>query len=100
MKLYFNGTTNGEYIYINTISFRLMSGKIITIDRDESFYSINKDGLFTMEWKNIYIWDKEEPTYLYNEKDLGLFKDALIESVDIEDDAPEGYTVKITGWHF
>ena len=101
MKLYFKGHINGKYPYINTITFRTASGGLIVIDRDETDYTIETDGSFTMEWSGVYIWNGEEPDYLYyDNEDEDIFVGAIIESLDIEDDAPEGYKMTITEWNY
>lgn len=102
MKISFTAATNKEYVMINTAEFDLQCGIRVTVDRDETEWSI-KDGILEMEWNGCYLWEinginiSDGPVYL-NESAPELFKGAVLAGFNIEDDADENYTV--TGIRF
>lgn len=91
MRIEFEGITNSKDVYINTATFRLPSGREVTVDRDRTEWSVSDAGILRMEWKNCYIWDEEEARYEFPKE----FDDAEFVSIEVEDDAPEGYEVEI-----
>lgn len=103
MRIYFSGITNKNYCMINSITFRLPNGCSLTIDRDETEYTIEDDGEISMTWYGCYLWEidgyniVDHPAYL-NDDGAGLLEGAELESVNLEDDADEDYYVIITSW--
>lgn len=98
----FYGKTNRDYVLINTITFRLKSGKEVTIDREYTGYNIDGDGNLSMTWKGCYFWDDEHddpnnPAYL-TEEDISELADAELVYVYIDDDADSDYEVTIEAW--
>ena len=92
MNLSFHGKTNKDYVMVNTITF-LVNGKLVTVDREYTTYIINGNDL-CMVWHHVYSWDGS------NENDLteNEIKDALLEYIDLEDDADSDYKLTITDW--
>lgn len=98
----FTGKTNKNYVMINTMTFRLKSGKEVTIDRMYTGYDIDEDGNLGMTWKGCYFWDDEHddpnnPAYLTEEDEMEIAEAELL-NVDIEDDADDDYEVVICSW--
>lgn len=106
MKIEFTGTYKNkivekESLYLNTISIKRNDGKIVTIDRNETDYTI-ENGIVDILFRGIYEWDCETAIYP-NNKDIDLYNNALIIGYEIEDDAPSGYDLiiekqKISAW--
>ena len=48
-----------------------------------------------MTWKGCYIWNGEDQNYELEAKD---FEGAELVSLDLEDDVPEKYEVKVRAW--
>lgn len=100
MKIEFSGTYKNkvveeESLYLNTITIKRNDGKIVTIDRDETFYTAEK-GDVDILFRGIYEWNGEEKLYP-KYKDIDLYNEAEIINYEIEDDAPEGYDLTIEG---
>jgi len=97
VEINFEGTTNKDYLMVNTARFRYPDGREVTIDRDATYYDI-EDGSLSMEWCGCYIWNEEdeapEPRYLTAEDADELAKAELI-GLELEDDADEDYSVEI-----
>ena len=93
----FYGKTNKSYVMINVFVFRLKNGKEVTLDRDYTGYSIDKDNL-SMTWKGCYYWDGESRNYISGEDIKDLRKAELIR-IELEDDADPDYTVEINSWY-
>ena len=97
MQLTFTAKTNKDYVMINTAEFRLKDGTLLTIDRDETRYSI-ENGILQMEWTGCYLWEINsinifnEPAYL-NEDSIKLFEAAELFKLNLEDDADSDYEV-------
>ena len=92
----FAGTTNKDYVMINTMTFRLKTGKEVVLDRDYTGYTI-EGGNLGMTWRGCYYWDGETASYL-TEDDLNDLREADLICVDLEDDADEDYEVVIESW--
>lgn len=98
MKIYFRVITNKNHLpdmYINTVTIKTRSGKYV-IDRDITYAEEvrhNKDNHeIIMVFVNPYIWDGENCNYI---KDENFFDGASVSSIEVEDDAPSGYEVKL-----
>jgi len=99
----FSGKTNKDYIWINTLTFRLKSGKEVTIDREWTQYSIEEDGSFGMTWRGCYFWDDEHNNcnnlaYL-TEEDMTEIENAELVDIYVDEDADTDYEVTIDGWY-
>lgn len=95
MKLTFEGVTNNSDIWINDISFRLVSGEVITVNRTITKYVI-ENGYLSMIWYGCYIRKPgKKSDYTIKAKDLNGAE--LIE-ISSRDDAPDRYFAKITLW--
>ena len=106
MKIEFQGSydnkiTEQNGIMLNTISVKLKSGKILTLDRDETNFTLN-DGVAYIMFRNTYAWDSNNSisNYNLNPKD---FDNATLIDYEIEDDAPDDYDLtiapqKISAW--
>ncbi len=95
MRISFTGRQKGSDVpYLNLAVFRLPDGKRIRVDRDETDYDF-EDGDLSMEWRGCYVWDGEKPDYDITPEAL---KDAVLEEVEIEDDAPEGYSFTLISY--
>ena len=92
VEINFEGTTNKDYLMVNTARFRYPDGREVTIDRDATYYDI-ENGKLSMEWCGCYIWD-EDAQYLTEEDAEELAKAELI-GLELEDDADEDYCVDI-----
>ena len=94
MRICFKGTTNKNYVMINTLILKNKkdeSKPVIVIDRDLTEYTIEDDGTIKMEWRGCYIWDGENPNYNINDLDLNDYE----ATIEAEDDAPEDYELEI-----
>lgn len=93
-------------VMINSLVFLLKDGSYLTVDRDETCTNAVVEGkYFSMIWKNCYLWsicDRNifgDNGYRITDIDaINEFKE-LVAGVtayfEIEDDAPEGYEVKL-----
>lgn len=103
MTMYFDGKFNANidgFSFINTIDFvNKRTGKIITIDRDESDISWEDDGTFSARWKGCYIWDGHGRNYDVCAPDMAEYD---ICGIDYDDDfcVPDDFMVEITGYEF
>lgn len=79
---------NCHGIWLNTITLKLQDGTCVLLDRDETLY----DGENGMEWRGLYIWDGETENHDF---DPEIFRNAVVESYEIEDDVEEGYDIVI-----
>ena len=100
MRIEFKGTTNKDYVMVNTAKFRLKNGSVITIDRDETEYTV-EDGKIDMLWRGCYLWAIDDfnitgdDAYITDAKEfMALVNDAKLE-LELEDDADEDYWVHI-----
>ena len=92
MRICVKGTTNKNYVMINTLILKNKKdeSKVIVIDRDLTEYTI-EDGIIKMEWRGCYVWDGENPNYNINDLDLNDYE----ATIEAEDDAPEDYELEI-----
>lgn len=104
MRIEFSAKTNKDYCMINTATFYLKEGGSVTLDRDNSFYSI-VDGKLEMEWEGIYIWEVNEecifincPNLIYPGSDLVSLLEGAYVKLNLEDDADEDYAVTDIQW--
>ena len=82
--------------FVATATLRTRDGRELTLDRDMTGYSLYEEGkLFGvgMTWRGLYLWDGERADYNVTPE---LFYGAAI-SLVVEDDAPEGYSLKLYG---
>ena len=94
MKICFTGTTNKNYVMVNTLILKNNKDESkpdIVIDRDLTEYTIEDDGTIKMEWRGCYVWDGENPNYNINDLDLNDYE----ATIEAEDDAPEDYELEI-----
>lgn len=76
--------------YLNQAVFRLKDGSEIKVDREETEYSYEEDKeRLEMAWNNCYIWNGKECDH---DIDPEMFKGSVLKEIEIEDDAPEGYS--------
>lgn len=77
IKLCFEGkiheTESSKGICLNSIKVRLRGGRIITLDRDRTDYTVS-NGRFTMEWSGVYIWNSGtiDREYIANSNNVEL----------------------------
>ena len=106
MRLIIEGKTNKDTVMINTAKLTLPDGNVLTIDRDNTEYTI-EDGNIYMTWDYCYLWavndidiftviayldgDNEELISILNQGKLKL---------ELEDDADPDYKVKVKEWSF
>ena len=101
MRLYLLCETNAKLAMVNTATFKLANGDTVVIDRDVTeygftYYTGASEGYFLdMTWKNCYIWNGDYPFYGIEAND---FEGAELVSLDVEDDAPKDYKIKVIGW--
>ena len=102
MRFYFRVKTNLEVPMINYAVFRFNGGPPVFIDRDTTWFSVEKteDGMYEMgmDWSGCYIWNGEEPQYLgYG---IDPTEDVDFVGFELEDDAGEEYFVEVldVGW--
>ncbi len=95
MNIYFEGKTNYREIMVNNATFILKDGSKVTVDRDETGFSFNGNNKFEMQWSGIYIWDGEKGNYV---EDESIFDGAILDEIEIEDDAPADYRLTVTKW--
>ena len=101
VRLYFDCETNMKLARVNTAIFIFADGDIVIIDRDITEYGFvhhtgASEGYFLdMTWKGCYIWNGEDQNYELKAKD---FEGAELVSLDLEDDVPEKYEVKVRAW--
>ena len=89
MRISFNCTTNVGIPYINIATFLKKDGTRVVVDREITEYTYDKKtGKMSMEWRGCYIWDGESESYDFP---YDIFNGAVLESLEIEDDAPEKY---------
>ena len=92
MRIVITAETNCPTPYVNTAQFMTKYGELI-IDRDRTEWSYNEaDNIMTMEWIGCYIWDGETENY---DIPAGAFDTAVLNSIEIEDDAPEDIVFKV-----
>jgi hypothetical protein len=102
MIIYFECSTNGTDVRINTLKIKLKGGSVLTIDRDWTEFNI-ENGKLTMTWRDCYLWaldgwnifgegyrlDYYSIEELKNMIEYGYFE------FEIEDSADEDYYVTI-----
>lgn len=92
MTLTITAITNHDTPYLNTLTLLTDDGKYVVLDRQCTEYTYDKiTGRMTMDWVNLYIWDGE--TENYNIPD-DIFDNAIVTKIEVEDDAPAGYTFR------
>lgn len=97
-----NGACGLTSPYINYAKFRLPSGSIVTVDRQETDYNMDEDTL-SMEWCDCYLWEIDDINIFDKEYPLGedavsLFSQAGLLELSIEDDAPADWKVNVVSW--
>ena len=102
MRISFRCKTNKDYVMINTATFALAGGGTVTIDRNETSYSIS-DGILDMEWRDCYLWrindvNVNEQCALFDGDADGLLDGAELIELELEDDADEDYEVAVISW--
>lgn len=105
MRLNITGKTNKDYVMINTAKLTLPDGNVLTIDRDNTEYSI-EDGNICMNWDYCYLWAVNDidvfmvKAYLDNNQELiSILNQGKLE-LELEDDADPDYKVKVKEWSF
>ena len=94
MRIAFTGTTNDDFIWVNSITFQLKDGNVVSIDRNRTEYIV-ADGEYEMIWNACYALNGRKHDYGLSWK---MFEDAKILHVDISDAAPENYGFDISFW--
>ena len=96
MKIVFTGKSNDSVVKINTATFKLSNGDIVTVDRDNTrtLYNFNNDKIL-MVWSNVYLWDGKCADY-----DIGadLFEEFV--EFEYEDEADEDYYFDVEDFEF
>ena len=102
MRIEFEAKTNWNECRINKAYFKAVDGSIIGVDRMYTDYDINDDDL-SMDWRGCYIWEvdgcmpfasEKEALTVFNEYRMQqLLKGAEFQYFELEDDAPENYSV-------
>lgn len=102
MKIDLYGTMSENNVYINTLLFKDKSGVLYNIDRELTSWDYDKESKeFGMTWHGCYIWDSDkydEDAYYLNDnnvKDVDFINSLTFVEAEIEDDAPEDYSVTI-----
>ena len=105
MQIELKGKTNSEWIFLNTIILVVGGGRTgkpereITLDREETGWSIDDEGNINITFETPYIWDGEGMEY-----DGWTIVNAIDEAryfyAEIEDDAPADYKLKVTELSF
>ena len=88
-------TTFEAYPYVNTITFRLKDGREITVDRDSTAWDSVGSNMYWMQWNACYAWDGETMDY---DLTKNMFYYAEIIDIDIEDEAPEEWSIEINSF--
>lgn len=76
--------------WLNTALIKTKNNSIVAIDRERTEWVEEKDGSYTMLWKNVYLWETSSiygPIYLSENR----VKELLRNSVDIDFDVQEEY---------
>ena len=90
MTLTITAITNHDTPYLNTLTLLMNDENKVVIDRTKTEYSYDPvTGFMTMDWVDLYIWDGETENFDIPDD---LFENAVIARIEIEDDAPAGYT--------
>lgn len=97
MRIEFLAKTNKDYLMVNVARFELAGGGTLTIDRDETEYTI-EDGNLSMLWRDCYIWEingvsLEECLVINNDAFEELMDGAKLIELELEDDADDDYEV-------
>lgn len=99
MRIYFSGklTMPEEGLMFNCLVLKHENGTTVRIDRDTTWYNIEEDGSFTMEWHSCYLWEiNGDNVELYlTDDDTEYLKEYDFVELEVEDDAPDGYEVTI-----
>ena len=106
MILNITGKTNKDYVMINTAKLTLPDGNVLTIDRDNTEYSI-EDGNICMNWDYCYLWAVNDidmfmvNAYLDgdNKELISILNQGKLE-LELEDDADPDYVVEVDEWGF
>lgn len=101
MRIQFTGITNKDYCRVNVAKFHLKDGGTITIDRNETCFTIENRQL-TMEWSGIYIWDVNEWNIFDqiiepSENLIFLLKGSWVE-LELDSDADLDYEITNIRW--
>ena len=56
MRIWFKCKTNKDYVMINTAEFVLPNNTALTIDRTQTEYGIDENGILNMTWGGCYLW--------------------------------------------
>lgn len=99
MRIEFECKTNKPYVMINTLQCRTDKG-MLTIDRDETEYTIEDDGTMSMTWNGCYLWDGEDIHYLSKCKAKELVQAIQSVEFELEDDADDDYTVEMEAYRW
>lgn len=90
MRICIDAKTNSSVPYLNEMHIRTADGREVIIDRDQDadFWSNATNTIGHIVWRGIYQWDGEKENY---DLSKDLFRGAVIEEIEVEDDAPKGY---------
>ena len=89
-------TDNCKGIWLNTIRVKLRNGEIVTLDRNETEFSINGHDA-DIEFCNVYSWDSgtDEENYANYNLFAEDFFGAKLLDWEVEDDADDDYKLRI-----
>lgn len=99
MKISFTAKTNKDYCMVNTAVFITPTKTLLTVDRDRTDWSVVGEKL-KMEWNGCYLWEidghnfTDFPAYLNEDAAKGLFHEAQLLTLELEDDADPDYIVE------
>lgn len=95
MRINFKATTNSDKCYLNEIVLFTKNDDEIVLDCEEKSCSApDENGNTTITFNTPYIWDGEGQEY-DGQAILDYIDNSISFIADIEDDAPEGYELKV-----
>lgn len=80
--------------YVNCAVFTFKDGCTVEVDRWETNWDW-LDGILSMEWRGLYVWDQETESELPVPDNL---PEAELSYLDVEDDVPAGYEIECLDW--
>ena len=91
MRLYIEAFTNDSTPWLNVMHLKTADGKVLTLDRDTTQVWKYEKNYASIIWRGVYQWNGEKENY---DLPKDIFKGAIVEDIEIEDDAPEDYCFK------
>lgn len=101
VSINFTAKINKDYCMINTAKFHLKNGGTVTIDRENTIFSI-ENGNLSMTWNEIFIWAINDECIFcqntYPSYEIVKLLDGAWVEFDYEDEAVEDYQVSNIKW--